>query len=243
MPLLWVQNISKRFGGLQALSGVSFKLEEGELVGLIGPNASGKTTLLNVINGYHTPDSGWIRLRGERINGLSPFQIARKGVARMFQITHIFPRMSVLENMLTVGYAIGRIPAKSLVHRAHEILDQLSLRDWIYEPAASLSGGQRKLLEFGACFMAAPRLALLDEPFAGVHPELKAVMERFIQSYHAEGGTVFIVSHDIPALVSICPRLIALHAGVLLADGPTEQVIRDEAVLESYLGSYTPSEV
>jgi len=213
------------------------------LVGLIGPNASGKTTLLNVINGYQAPDAGMILLGDERIDGLTPFQIARKGIARMFQITHVFPRMSVLENMLTVGYAVGRLRSGDLLREAREILERLSLAEMMYEPAANLSGGQRKLLEFGTCFMAAPRLVLLDEPFAGVHPDLKAIMETFIRSYHAEGGTILLVSHDIPALVSICPRLIALHSGVVVADGPTELVIQEDAVIESYLGSSAPVEV
>jgi len=152
--LLEVKGVSKRFGGLQALRDVSFSMDEGELIGLIGPNASGKTTLLNIINGYYPPSSGTIYLDRHRIDSLNPNQVAKQGVTRMFQATRIFPRMSVLENMLTIAYAVRRIPSRDIVQKARKILARLSLDDMIHEDAGNLSGGQRKILEFGTCFMA-----------------------------------------------------------------------------------------
>jgi ABC-type branched-subunit amino acid transport system ATPase component len=234
---LVVTEVSRHFGGLQALQNVSFSLDEGELVGLIGPNGSGKTTMLNIINGYYTPDSGTISLDGERLDGLNPNQVARQGVTRMFQAVRVFPRMTVLENMLTVGYAIGRIPAQGIVERARGILARLSLDRMLHEEAGNLSGGQRKLLEFGTCFMAAPKLVLLDEPFASIHPELKSILEQFMKTHYEAGGTIILVSHDIPSVVAACPRLIVLNAGSVIADGPTQEVVHKDEVAEAYLGS------
>jgi ABC-type branched-subunit amino acid transport system ATPase component len=235
---LTVDGVSVGFGGLQALQTVSLAVHAGELLGLIGPNGSGKTTLLNVINGYYAPDAGEVYLGDERIGGLSPYQVSKRGIIRMFQITRIFPRMTVLENMLTVAYAVGRIPGRDTLPRAQAILSRLSLDRLAHAEAGALSGGQRKLLEFGTCFMADPRLVLLDEPFASIHPELKAILEEFIKAYHARSGTIVLVSHDIPSVVAACPRVIVLSAGAVIADGPTEQVIRMDAVAEAYLGAF-----
>ncbi|MBW2123658.1 MAG: ABC transporter ATP-binding protein [Deltaproteobacteria bacterium] len=234
--LLEVEGVSKGFGGLQALRDVSFGMDEGELIGLIGPNASGKTTFLNIINGYYPPNRGSIYLDGDRIDGLSPNQVAKKGVTRMFQATRIFPRMSVLENMLTVGYAVGRIPARDILDRARMILTRLSLDSMTHEDAGNLSGGQRKILEFGTCFMANPKLVLLDEPFASIHPELKSILEGFMRAHYEQGGTLLLVSQDIPSVVASCPRLIVLNAGRIIADGPTEEVVKKDEVAEAYLG-------
>jgi len=234
--LLEVKGVSKRFGGLQALRDVSFSMDEGELIGLIGPNASGKTTLLNIINGYYPPSSGTIYLDRHRIDSLNPNQVAKQGVTRMFQATRIFPRMSVLENMLTIAYAVRRIPSRDIVQKARKILGRLSLDDMIHEDAGNLSGGQRKILEFGTCFMANPKLVLLDEPFASIHPELKGVLEEFMIAHYNEGGTLLLVSHDIPSVVASCPRLIVLNVGTIIADGPTEEVVKKDEVAEAYLG-------
>jgi branched-chain amino acid transport system ATP-binding protein len=236
--LLAICGITKNFGGLQALLDVSFEIEEGELVGLIGPNGSGKTTLLNLINGYYPPTEGQIFLDGHRIDGLSPNQVAKLGVSRMFQATRIFPRMTVLENMLTVAYAVGRIPSGEIERRAREILERLNLERMIHEEAGSLSGGQRKILEFGTCFMSEPKLVLLDEPFASIHPDLKGVLEEFMRAHYERGGTIVLVSHDIPSVVAACPRVIVLNAGQVIADGPTQEVIRKDEVAEAYLGGF-----
>jgi ABC-type branched-subunit amino acid transport system ATPase component len=239
-PLLTLEGVSIRFGGLQALQEVSFAVRDGELLGLIGPNGSGKTTLLNIINGYYAPDVGAVYLQGERISGLTPYQVSKRGVIRMFQLTRIFPRMTVLENMLTVAYAVGRVAGREIEARAREILTRLSLERMAQEEAGALSGGQRKLLEFGACFMADPRLVLLDEPFASIHPELKSILEDFMKTYHAGGGTIVLVSHDLPSVLAACPRLIVLNAGSMIADGRTDEVIRKDEVAEAYLGGIAP---
>lgn len=239
-PLLTLEGVSIRFGGLQALQEVSFAVRDGELLGLIGPNGSGKTTLLNIINGYYAPDAGAVYLQDERISGLSPYQVSKRGVIRMFQITRIFPRMTVLENMLTVAHAVGRVPGREIEPRAEETLARLSLERMAHEEAGALSGGQRKLLEFGACFMADPHLVLLDEPFASIHPELKSILEEFMKTYHAGGGTIVLVSHDLPSVLAACPRLIVLNAGSMIADGRTDEVIRMDEVAEAYLGGIAP---
>ncbi|RMF91424.1 MAG: ABC transporter ATP-binding protein [Nitrospinota bacterium] len=231
-----VQAVSKRFFGLQALQAVSFSVSPGEMVGIIGPNGSGKTTLLNIISGYYAPDTGTIRLGHTRIDGLPPNRVAGLGIARMFQITRLFRRLSVLENLLVVAYATGRSGEREALERADQILAALHLEGMRDEPAASLSGGQQKLLEFGTCFMANPQLVLLDEPFASIHPTLKEILATFIRERHQAGETFLIVSHDIPAVVDLCPRLVVLSAGTVIADGPTATVLDTDQVIEAYLG-------
>lgn len=234
--LLLVDGISKHFRGLQALKDVSFELSEGELLGLIGPNASGKTTLINIINGYYPPDSGSLYLEEEQIGGLTPDRIAKLGITRMFQTTRIYPRLTVMQNMLSVAYAIGRFPIGKARERANRILEQVDLLKMSREPAGNLSGGQRKLLEFGLCFMGNPKLVLLDEPFASIHPELKEILDQMMRTYNKEGVAFILVSHDIPSIIGTCPRLVVLAAGQILADGPTEKVRNRDEVVEAYLG-------
>jgi len=169
MACLSIDSVSKFFGGHKALDDVTFSVNEGELVGLIGPNGSGKTTLLNILSGYLAADSGDVVLDGRPITGLRPEALARLGVLRMFQLTRVFPRMSVLDNLLVTGSALGLAEAEA-DGRARELIEDLALTRMMHLDAGQLSGGQRKLLEFGSCFMVPPRIALLDEPFAAVHP-------------------------------------------------------------------------
>lgn len=236
MPCLSVERISRAFGGLKALDSVSFSIEAGELVGLIGPNGSGKTTLLNILSGHLAADSGEVRLDGQPITGLRPEVLARRGVLRMFQLTRIFPRMSVLDNLRLAGSALG-LAEGAAEDRARSLLDELSLGPLMYADAAQLSGGQRKLLEFGSCFMVPPRIALLDEPFAAVHPGMKEIMARIIRTRHAAGQTFLIVSHDMPVIVELCRRAICMNAGTVIADERTRTVLTDPAVIEAYLGA------
>jgi len=235
-PLLTVEGVCKSFGGLQALRDVSLAIEPGELIGFVGPNGSGKTTLINVINGYHAPDSGTIRLAGERIDRLKPNRIARCGVARMFQVTRIYPKLTVMENMLAVAYAVGRMPAGEARKEAQAILERLMLGGMVGEYAESLSGGQRRLLEFGLCFMGRPQLVLLDEPFASVHPELKAVLDEGMRHYHRQGVAFLLISHDVASVTVSCDRMVVLAAGEIIADGPAREVPRNPSVIEAYLG-------
>jgi ABC-type branched-subunit amino acid transport system ATPase component len=234
-PLLSVQGITKRFGGLVAVGDVTFDIAPGELVGLIGPNGSGKTTLLNIMSGHLSGDQGTIRLDGEPCTGLSPQRLARRGLMRMFQLTRIFARMNVLDNLLVGGRALG-LAAQQARERADFLLEQLQLTHVRHLDAGQLSGGQMKLLEFGCCFMRTPRLALLDEPFAAIHPTMKEIMSTFIRARHGEGQTLVLVSHDMPVIVELCPRSICMNAGRVLADGKTSDVLAAPAVIEAYLG-------
>jgi len=235
MVLLSVDGIVKFFGGLKAVDRATFDVAQGELVGLIGPNGSGKTTLLNILSGHLNPTAGRILLDGQPITGLRPEALARRGVLRMFQLTRVFPRMSVFDNLLVSGCALGLSQAEA-ESRADELLNDLSLTRVMDLDAGHLSGGQLKLLEFGSCFMVPPRIALLDEPFAAVHPTMKEIMAGFIRRRHAAGQTFILVSHDMPVIVELCPRSVCMNAGAVIADESTRAVLTDPVVIEAYLG-------
>jgi ABC-type branched-subunit amino acid transport system ATPase component len=235
MPCLAIKNVSKAFGGLEAIDNASFSIEAGELVGLIGPNGSGKTTLLNILSGHLSCDSGSVELDGKPITGLRPEVLARHGVLRMFQLTRSFPRMSAFDNLMVTGCALG-LSQSDAEQRAMKLLEDLSLTRIMELDAGQLSGGQMKLLEFGSCFMVPPRIALLDEPFAAVHPTLNEIMSGFIRSRHAEGQTFIVVSHDMPVVVELCPRSVCMNAGRVIADETTRKVLSDKVVIEAYLG-------
>lgn len=235
MARLAARDIRKAFGGLTAVAGASFEIAAGELVGLIGPNGSGKTTLLNILSGHEAADAGEMRLDDHAVLGLRPDELARRGVTRMFQLTRVFRRMSPRDNLLVAGRALG-LGAAAADARAAELLETLGLAALGDLEAGHLSGGQLKLLEFGMCFMAPPRIALLDEPFAAVHPAMKEIMAGYIRSQHAAGQTFLIVSHDMPVVVELCSRAICMNAGVVIADGPTRAVLNDTQVIEAYLG-------
>jgi ABC-type branched-subunit amino acid transport system ATPase component len=232
---LTIDSVSKRFGGLQAVANVSFEVERGELLALIGPNGSGKTTLLNILSGYYAPDSGSISLEDTPIHGLNPDQVAHRGFARMFQLTRLFRRMSVMDNLLVAGYAAG-LDHGAASRRAARIGGDLGLAHLNDEDAGRLSGGQQKLLEFGGCFMGEPKVVLLDEPFAAIHPSMKETLARYIRQKHEEGQTFIIVSHDIPAVLELCPRAVVMNAGEVIADDATASVLTDGGVIEAYLG-------
>jgi branched-chain amino acid transport system ATP-binding protein len=232
---LSARKIRKAFGGLTAVAEASFDIAAGELVGLIGPNGSGKTTLLNILSGHQSADDGEMRLDDQAGLGLRPDELARCGVARMFQLTRVFRRMSLRDNLLVAGRALG-LGVAAADARAAELLDNLGLAKLADLEAGRLSGGQMKLLEFGTCFMAPPRIALLDEPFAAVHPTMKEIMAGYIRSEHAAGQTFLIVSHDMPVVVELCSRAICMNAGAVIADGPTREVLNDAQVIEAYLG-------
>ncbi|QVQ27161.1 ABC transporter ATP-binding protein [Achromobacter deleyi] len=235
MKLLQIRDISKRFGGLRAVDGAGMDVEEGELLGLIGPNGSGKTTLLNVLSGHLRADKGSVQLDSRSVLGLNPTQLTRLGVLRMFQMTRVFNRVSAYDNLLVCGMAMGLTEARA-TDRAVELLEELKLMPVMHLDAGQLSGGQKKLLEFGACFMVPPRIALLDEPFAAVHPVMKETMGAFIRNRNKSGQTFILVSHDMPVVVDLCRRSVCMNAGKVLADGPTHEVLRAPAVIEAYLG-------
>ena len=235
MSFVEIDRVSLRFAGLLAVDQVSLRIDQGEMVGLIGPNGSGKTTLLNVLTGHYAPDSGSVRLAGRSIHGLRPNQVTRLGIARMFQLTRLFRRLSTLDNLITAGCAVG-LGYDEAQARADALIEELGLGEVRDEDGAHLSGGQQKLLEFGCMFMGAPRLAVLDEPFAAIHPTMREIMVRIIKDRHAQGQTFLIVSHDLPAVIDLGPRLIVMNAGSVIAEGAPESVLTDREVIEAYLG-------
>lgn len=234
--LLRTEGLSRHFGGIAAVDNLSFTVEAGEILGLIGPNGSGKTTALNMMSGFLRPDAGSVWLDGEAVGGLPPVALARRGLLRMFQMTRVFARLSAFDNLLTAGLARG-LSAQEATARAGALLDELTLTGVQYLDAGQLSGGQRKLLEFGMCFIEPPRIALLDEPFAAVHPVMRETMANFIRRRNAQGHTFLVVSHDMPIVVDLCQRAVCMNAGRLIAIGPTREVLKTGVVIEAYLGS------
>lgn len=237
--MLEVTNLVKDFGGVRAVNRLSFEVEENELVGIIGPNGSGKTTTINLIAGAFKPTEGRITLRGKRIDGLPSYEIAKRGIGRTFQVTQVFRRMSVMENMMVPALAIPKSDGGSetdQTKRALEILGFLKLGHLRKEYARNLSGGQQKLLELGRILMLDPEVIMLDEPFAGVHPELKMEIHDYIREMHKEGRTFVIISHDLQSIFHLSKRLIVLSEGRKICDGTPEEVKDDERVVEAYLG-------
>ncbi|MDD3826296.1 MAG: ABC transporter ATP-binding protein [Anaerolineae bacterium] len=234
---LEIQRVVKRFGGIQALNGISLRISGNELVGLIGPNGSGKTTLVNTIGGVYQPDSGKILLNGRSIGNLQANDVVRYGVGRTFQVPRAFRRMTVMENMLVPALALyperGR---KVWEKRAREVLDFLTMDHLRNDYARSLSGGQQKLLELGQILMTEPELLMLDEPFAGVHPRLMETIFEYITTVHAQGKAFLIISHDMNSIFTLSQRLVVLSYGDIIADGPPEVVKHDEGVIKAYLG-------
>jgi len=238
MSLLRTEGLTRHFGGVAAVEDLSLAVEPGEIFGLIGPNGSGKTTALNLLSGFLDPDRGRAWLAGEEVTRMKPAALARRGLLRMFQMTRVFPRICAFDNLLTAGLARGLDESES-TRRASALLEELTLAPVQYLDAGALSGGQRKLLEFGMCFMEPPRVALLDEPFAAVHPVMRETMARFIRARNAQGHTFLVVSHDMPIVVELCGRAACMSAGRLIAVGATRDVLKDAAVIEAYLGSGT----
>ena len=234
--MLTIEQVSKNFGGLQALSEVSVAFASGEFTALIGPNGSGKTTLLNCISGLYRPDQGSIRFEQHTISGLAPHRIYKLGLGRTFQLSKVFNRLTVAENLSIPALTEGRINRKQIRDRTEEILVRIKLDHLSDSTAENLSGGQRKLLELGMVMMTEPRLLLLDEPFGGVHPELKSTLENYLCHLNRNGKTIILVSHEMPAVFKICRRLVVLDHGALVTEGPPETVRNDAHVIQAYLG-------
>jgi branched-chain amino acid transport system ATP-binding protein len=226
----------KWFGGIAANQVVDLVVNEGDLIGLIGPNGSGKTTLINVLTGHLEPDAGDVLVRGQRLNGRPPQAYAGMGVARTFQLTQLFGRMTVLENMLVPGLTRPRSSWDEVARRARRYLDVLSLAHLEELPAKNLSGGQQKLLELGRCLMLEPSVLFLDEPFAGLHPRLRDDLIARILELHQEGRTFVVVDHDMDSILRVSRRLVVMARGRKIADGEPAAVRADQAVLAAYAG-------
>jgi ABC-type branched-subunit amino acid transport system ATPase component len=211
---------------------VSFSLDRGRIYGLIGPNGSGKTTLFNCITGVERLDSGRVALDGERIDGLKPWQIARRGVGRTFQVIRVFPELTALENLLVVTTG----PREAAQARARELLAFVRLEALADEYAGNLSYGQQKLVEFVRMLMRDPSLILLDEPAAGVNRTLLNDLLDAVRRLRDEGKTVLLVEHDMKVVMGLCETVFVLDHGEKIAEGPPGLIQSDERVIEAYFG-------
>ena len=237
MSLLSLQGVTKRFGGLTAVNGLSFELAKGETVGLLGPNGSGKTTALNLISGYLPVSNGSIALSGSTISTLGPARIAHRGVARTFQLVRALPSLSVGENVLA-ALAFRKEPAWGKVAKARidDLLADVGLAGRAAEPADSLTYIDLKRMELARALASDPQLLLLDEWLAGLNPtELRAGIE-LITALRGRGITILLVEHVMDAVRALCSRCIVMNAGSKIADGPTAEVLTDAEVIRAYLG-------
>jgi len=235
MSLLEVEGAVKRFGGLVAVNGVSFRLEQGEILGLIGPNGSGKTTLFNLITGVHPPSAGRIRFQGRRIDGLKPHRICKLGIARTFQVVKPLRRLTVLENGMVSAFNRTWRPAEAR-EQALEVLEFCGLGQRRDLPARSLPIGERKRLEITRALATRPLLLLLDEAAAGLNPTERERAIELILKIRERGVSIIIVEHIMRVIMSISDRILAIDHGTPIAQGPPEQVANDPAVIEAYLG-------
>lgn len=236
-PLLSVETVVKRFGGVIALDSISFDVSPTTITGLIGPNGSGKTTLLNVINGVFVPDSGNVRLHQDVITGCRPSDLAAMGVARTFQTARVFRTLTTLQNIFIPLLHHGRIERAAAVKRAHGLLEFVGLEGLASLAASELSAGQQRLLEFALALVTKPSLVLMDEPFAGVHPKIKNRLIDCIKDTVVRDRTSFIiVSHEVPDLVAMSDIMLCLVGGRIAAAGAPLDVVRDQKVVEGYLG-------
>jgi len=231
-PVLSVERVRKSFGGVAAVNDVSLALEPGRIYGLIGPNGSGKTTLFNCITGIERLDAGRVSLRGERIDGLKPWQIARRGIGRTFQIIRVFPELTALENLLVVTRG-ARAEAE---RRGRELLEFVRLDDLAGEYAGNLSYGQQKLVEFVRMLMTEPTLILLDEPAAGVNRTLLNDLLDAVSRLRDAGKTVLLVEHDMKVVMGLCETVFVLDHGEKIAEGPPGAIQADARVIEAYFG-------
>lgn len=235
--LLEVRDVTKKFGGLKAVDGCSLNLENGDILGLIGPNGSGKTTLFNSITGIYKIDSGQIYLKSRRIDSLKTHEIARCGIGRTFQVVRVFKNMTLLENMSVAGlHAPSKLKTTEREALAIELLKYVDLVDLKNQYAKNLSFGQQRLLEFAAALMFDPEVILLDEPVSGVNPLMIKKMMSYIRDLNSRGKTFIVIAHNMRVIMSLCNRIVVLSSGKKIAEDAPEQIKKDKAVIAAYLG-------
>jgi len=248
--MLEVKELEKKFGGIKAVDKCSLRVEKGSITGLIGPNGAGKTTVFNLISGVYKPDGGEIWFLNERIDGLPSHEVARRSIARTFQIPREFKEMTVLENLMLIpkrqpgenilntlfrpGYV--KLHERQIMEKAMSILEFVGLSHLKNEYAKNLSTGQKKLLELAKILMSDPKIILLDEPGAGVNPSLMKKLVRKIERLREEGITFFLIEHDMDLVTYLCDKVIVMNRGKKMAEGTPHEIKKDKKVLEAYLG-------
>jgi branched-chain amino acid transport system ATP-binding protein len=249
-PLLKVKHLAKAYGAIQAVGGVSFEVQAGEIFGVIGPNGSGKTTLFNSMLGQIKPDAGTIELNGKDISNATPLQLNHLGVGRTFQTLQVFSKMTVRDNLIVaaqehVGSAFGRLfasPDAGLGARADAMLEQFNISHVANYMAGTLSYGQQKLVDIAMAFMSQPALVLLDEPCAGVNPSLVANLRDLLKDLNAKQQakgqqcSFVVIEHNMDFVMSLCHRVMVMVEGKVLAIGRPEEIMANTAVLDAYLG-------
>ncbi len=245
-PFLEVRDVRKSYGAILAVDGVSFAVGPGEIVGVIGPNGSGKTTLFNSILGQIRPTSGHVEFCGEDITGMTPLELARRGIGRTFQTLQVFGKLAVRDNLIAAaqefkGTLWGRMfarPDAGLGEHADQMIELFRLQHVAKLNAGTLSYGQQKLIDIAMAFMPAPRLVLLDEPCAGINPGLvDQLRELLVQLNKSKGGSFVVIEHNMDFIMKLCPHVICMVEGKVLAEGPPQSVQSNRQVLEAYLGN------
>ncbi|MEM3565284.1 MAG: ABC transporter ATP-binding protein [Candidatus Bathyarchaeia archaeon] len=238
MSILEIKGVSKRFGGVVALDDVNFEVEEGSIIGLIGPNGAGKTTLYNCITGFYKPTSGKIIFNGKNIVGLPSHKICKSGIARTFQIPRPFLNLTLLENV-TVGALGANFSLEKAKERAKDILRFLMMDEYADLPVNKLNFNFRRRCELARALATNPRILLLDETFAGLNPAETDEMIDIVKKIWKEGLTIMLTEHVMRVVMSLAERIIVLHQGKVIADGPPEKIAADIRVIEAYLGPHS----
>jgi branched-chain amino acid transport system ATP-binding protein len=234
--MLEVAGVSKNFSGLRAVADVSFAVPEGAIFAVIGPNGAGKTTMFNLIAGLFAPNAGTIAFQGQRIDGLTPDEVCRRGIGRTFQIVRPFPALTVEDNVM-VGALLRHSDPRQAMQRAHDVLRRLDLFDKRLQLAGSLTLPDRKRLEVARALATEPKLLLLDEVMAGLRPTETDRIVDILKQLNADGLTILLIEHVMRAVMSLATRVLVLHHGAAIAEGSPAEVVRDPAVVQSYLGA------